>query len=645
MIVNTGGIPTREQLIKQRQKESPYWWLVHQLGSLKLAMFLIFTIALAIAIATFAESSFSTKVAQEYIYKAPWFNLWLIVLCVNLFSVTLTRWPWQNKHLGFIVTHYGIITLLVGAMIGRIWGFEGNVTLDKDKPLGRIITNRTILQVDSPRDHATYITDVDVSMHPPRLGKTVVMPIPDSDRKIILSDYTESIQAQPYLEAAIDNPESVPGVNLRLQSAMMSQTFEVPLWLKKGSGLESYDLFGLATLKIVKELPTFDPAKMIKPGEGIPFSENQIVFAKSPESTVIDNSWGKPSGYIVTFLVAEEGTQDRVKIISPEGLEKTFDLTAKLPAKFILEDGVNVSVSERWTDFAIVKGRPGNASKEKNNPALFINLSGRIQPGPRASKSLPHPELIMAIQPDGRIMYMVMRGEYVTMAGKSTEGEPIIPGWADWSVTPLSVFQKAIPLTKNVVLTDTQVQTLDPKTLTPALKASIRTSEGQEGPVQWIPSGEVVTLEGPDGSPQRVGFGLQAHQIPFLITLQEFQVPRRQGTDDPADYISTIQFNHLKTGDTSIQTSKMNHPATYPNEWWRPLTGLTYKFSQAQWDPNNLNQTTLQVLYDPGWFFKWIGSLGICAGIFIMFYCKPYAKPATSKNKEINPTTDTATIL
>ena len=53
------------------------------------------------------------------------------------------------------------------------------------------------------------------------------------------------------------------------------------------------------------------------------------------------------------------------------------------------------------------------------------------------------------------------------------------------------------------------------------------------------------------------------------------------------------------------------------------LTGINYKFSQAEWNPQNLEETTLQVLYDPGWLLKWIGSLGICVGIAIMFYWRP----------------------
>ncbi len=37
----------------------------------------------------------------------------------------------------------------------------------------------------------------------------------------------------------------------------------------------------------------------------------------------------------------------------------------------------------------------------------------------------------------------------------------------------------------------------------------------------------------------------------------------------------------------------------------------------------DLKETTLQVLHDPGWLYKWIGSLGIIIGIVIMFYWKP----------------------
>ena len=162
MSATVASAPARKQMISERQKRSAVWRLIHMLGSLQLALILLATIAIACAIATFTESNFNTKIAQTYIYKAPWFTLWLALLCVNLFAVTLTRWPWQKRHIGFVVTHYGIIMLLVGAMIGMQTGFEGNVTLRKNAPpVNRITTNRSIIQLESPADSALYLMRFD----------------------------------------------------------------------------------------------------------------------------------------------------------------------------------------------------------------------------------------------------------------------------------------------------------------------------------------------------------------------------------------------------------------------------------------------------------------------------------------------------
>ena len=74
----------------------------------------------------------------------------------------------------------------------------------------------------------------------------------------------------------------------------------------------------------------------------------------------------------------------------------------------------------------------------------------------------------------------------------------------------------------------------------------------------------------------------------------------------------------------------MNNPFSFPGEWWRTWTGLTYKMSQASWNPDNLGQSTIQILRDPGWLLKWIGSLLIVSGIFMLFYLKGFRRPAAS---------------
>src|SRR5437868_15343742 len=105
-------------------------------ASLKLAVVLLAVLIIASIAGTIYESSFDAKIARAYVYGAPWFNLWLLLLGANLACSALSRWPWRKHHLAFLITHLGIITLLIGSLIGRIWGVEGTITLFKGE-IGR----------------------------------------------------------------------------------------------------------------------------------------------------------------------------------------------------------------------------------------------------------------------------------------------------------------------------------------------------------------------------------------------------------------------------------------------------------------------------------------------------------------------------
>src|SRR5579862_8805899 len=99
------------------------------LSSLRLAVILLVVLISATAVGTIYESRFDAKVARAYVYEAPWFNAWLILLGVNLAAAAFSRYPWKKHHTGFVITHAGIITLLIGAVVGRVWGIEGTMTI------------------------------------------------------------------------------------------------------------------------------------------------------------------------------------------------------------------------------------------------------------------------------------------------------------------------------------------------------------------------------------------------------------------------------------------------------------------------------------------------------------------------------------
>ncbi|HYJ04587.1 MAG TPA: hypothetical protein VEX43_05605, partial [Chthoniobacterales bacterium] len=117
-------------------------------ASLKLAVVLLSVLIIGSVAGTLYESSFDAKVARGYVYGAPWFNLWLLLLAANLAGAAFSRWPWKKHHVGFLITHLGIITLLAGSLIGRIWGIEGTITLFKgEPPSNRLLVDEHQLRV------------------------------------------------------------------------------------------------------------------------------------------------------------------------------------------------------------------------------------------------------------------------------------------------------------------------------------------------------------------------------------------------------------------------------------------------------------------------------------------------------------------
>ena len=111
-------------------------------------------------------------------------------------------------------------------------------------------------------------------------------------------------------------------------------------------------------------------------------------------------------------------------------------------------------------------------------------------------------------------------------------------------------------------------------------------------------------------------------QMGFAVQLLRFEVPRDEGSGEPSDFRSTVRFTDSATGETEDILISMNHPACYPSGFWKTALGLNCKFAQAEWNPDDLGETTLQVARDPGWPLKWLGSLLLCVGMAGMFYSK-----------------------
>ena len=501
----------------------PFWTFIHVFGSLKLAMCLFAIIIVACFIGISMESTFDMRVARAYLYEAPWFTVWIILLCVNLFCAAFTRWPWRKKHTGFIVTHAGIIILLAGGMIGRHWGKEGSMTLFVgDEPRNRMVVQDMGMQLWDFRGGGLFSFDFPADLRKPREERAMYVPVPgtfyrgpgaqEASRWTRMMD--QLLQRDPseptlifngYSEALLERRELVPqpgennpGVQLAMRSAMMGQGFRDDVLLVLRPAASSYhDMAGLAQIMIVEEV--YD-AGMV-------------------------------------------GATMQIEVIE-----------------------------------------------------------------------------------EGRIRYAISSQTAGTFTGELSPGESVATGWADWEVTLVEALPQAKLIEEFINLDeDPGAWTADitDDQLDVGVRGHLFLPDGRRSEPRWFLPGETHNIR-IDEVEARFAYGRRLVTLPMDVTLLDFEVTWDEGTTNPASFKSTLHFRDRETGAEAVGSCSMNRPASFPGDLWRMFVGNTYKFSQASWNPENLDESTVQILYDPGWLFKWIGSLVLTTGVLIIFYARPY---------------------
>lgn len=100
------------------------------LGSVYFAVGLIAASALFAVLGTFAESwSQSHRFAAQLSYRNPVFLGLLSLFFVNILLSALRRWPFQKKHVPFLITHFGLLMIIAGVMIKNSFGVQGQMGL------------------------------------------------------------------------------------------------------------------------------------------------------------------------------------------------------------------------------------------------------------------------------------------------------------------------------------------------------------------------------------------------------------------------------------------------------------------------------------------------------------------------------------
>ncbi|HEY2143169.1 MAG TPA: hypothetical protein VGH06_02350, partial [Candidatus Udaeobacter sp.] len=610
----------------------------------KLAVVLLAVLIVAAIAGTIYESSFDAKIARAYIYGAPWFNLWLVLLGTNLACSALSRWPWRKHHLAFLITHLGIITLLIGSLIGRIWGVEGTITLFKaDPPTNRLLVNERQLRVHDVDGivkgyPAEFLHHPPTPQHPRDLGLLV------SGAHLQIVDYAPAIEGKL-------NPEPVsgggaPALHFKIATAMMNQRLDG--WLLADDPQHGNFSMGLATIELKRGMATsITSTSRSTSQEATDLEESIFAFSKAPDEQIGHVRKGGSTGAKVRLIAPENGNKGQV-VISSGSSEATVDVAKNLGGEVAIPGTpFSLSIENYWPDFRIENGKPGSLSDEPNNPAVLVTLRGKGVPVSTAETNshggggkelnatggppaMPAPgeeapnHLTLFIADDGAISYELASRKNGKSSGKLELNKPLPTGWADWQFLVDRTMPSAQPQMDFTPVNSNQASASPSAVADLSDGVRVRVQQNGETIERWAPAGWQITIPG-SPSPTIVAYGWKTISLPIGLELLDFEVKRNEGSDSPAGFKSTLRVA-TADGDTATGSCWMNNPFSFPGNWWRTWTGLTYKISQASWNPENLNQSTVQILRDPGWLLKWIGSLLVVIGVFMMFYLQPYRK-------------------
>lgn len=137
------------------------------LSSFWLAVSLLGTILVTVAVATIYEAQVDADYARYMIYGCKWFEAILVLLGINIIAAAFSRWPWKRRHTGFLITHLGLITTLTGATVSRYAGWNGQLALQEGEQGRTVRTKQTLLVAQTPDPSASQVFPVEFKYDPP----------------------------------------------------------------------------------------------------------------------------------------------------------------------------------------------------------------------------------------------------------------------------------------------------------------------------------------------------------------------------------------------------------------------------------------------------------------------------------------------
>lgn len=253
--------------------------LFNFLASLELAVINILVLAAVLAAGTIYEAKYGAAVASQAIYRSLGMQVLLWLFMMNLAASALSRLPWKRHHVAFLVTHLGIIVLLLGSWVTQRRGIDGTIALAPGESTRFVTVDEDRLNVFRAVPGKTYelaLTEkLDLSLRKP-LKSPKIFPLLSSEGTAVselklLRHFPSAARSVRAEDVAAG--KGVPAAKFRLTSSRANIDDWFFLQGEKGSNKD----LGPARLRFQKGKPSLSGA----PDKPILFI---YVDAKSPAS-------------------------------------------------------------------------------------------------------------------------------------------------------------------------------------------------------------------------------------------------------------------------------------------------------------------------------------------------------------------------
>lgn len=602
-------------------------------SSLKLAVISILLLAVVLTVATVLESLYGTRAVHVLVYGTPWFAGVLFLLGLNVLCAALVRFPWKKSQTGFVLTHLGIIILLIGSVITQRFGVDATMPVTEASQENEITLNDLVLSVVD--ESKNFKQEYPVRESYQEKNSEILSIDFGGDKRLWVDSFIPRAVAERRL-----NPSPLVGFGasalsfelfnsrFRLSETIFAQHPTKSTEINLGPALVTFQ-----TLSSEKEVSDFlnPKEKSLKlPGLGvlianvqgkeyrIGISEAQrgfITFAGGQYEVMIDEYF--------PYAVVEN---NRLINRSNEPVNPAAHLTLRKVNSSDPDSLEKHTIFANFPEFATLHG---GRSKKTTLGVAFRMEGPKNKPQELAFVGKQRGQLAFAQAVNGTNLYYRSQGKdgSVKAKGEIKVGQATSTGWMDLQFTIREWLPNAVE-----------------QTLPRAIKyisgsgdnylSAIHLSESKRSPADvqenkisgwWLFEGQGKLLNIADKE-IFIQFSKRKLDLPFYIYLEKFKIGTDPGTTKAASYQSDVIVKDPATGVEKKANISMNEPLKYGG----------YTFYQASYsiEEGRPPVSVFSVNFDPGRQIKYWGSLMMCLGIVVMFYMNPQYLALIFKRKE-----------